>query len=98
METTESEKSILKFGYTISLATALLTIITFAIAILTPPLSGPFCTTGGFLYPYTDIAGRFPRDYYWMYPAMVLMVSYLLMMISVFLFFKLCLMKKNILD
>ncbi len=83
METTESEKSILKFGYAISLATALLTIITFAIAIFTPPLSGPFCTSGGFLYPYNDIASRFPRDYYWMYPAMILMVSYLIMIISV---------------
>lgn len=70
------------FGYFISIITTILTTITFGIAICTPPLSGPFCTGECFQYPYTDIAGRFPRDYYWMYFAIFLMLSYLLMMIS----------------
>lgn len=53
-----------------ALATTVLTIITFGIAIATPPLAGPFCTGECYAYPYLDIASRFPRDYYWMYPAM----------------------------
>ncbi|MDD4638425.1 MAG: hypothetical protein PHT63_01535, partial [Bacteroidales bacterium] len=79
MGKTELDKKFLKFGYYASLITAVLTIFTFSIAILTPPLSGPFCETGGFAYPFYDIAGRFPRDYYWMYPAMILTASYLVM-------------------
>jgi hypothetical protein len=83
MEVTELHKNVSKFGQSVAIVTAVLTSITFAIAILTPPLSGPFCTADCFRYPFADIAGRFPRDYYWMYPAMVLMVPYLMMMISV---------------
>lgn len=83
MEITESQKNVNKFGYRTSLVTAILTIITFAIAIFTPPLSGPFCKADCFQYPFTDIASRFPRDYYWMYPAMILMFAYLIMIICV---------------
>jgi hypothetical protein len=61
-----------------------LTVITFGIAISTPPLSGPFCTGNCFEYPFTDIASRFPRDYYWMYPAIILSFSYLIMMITIY--------------
>lgn len=71
-----------KFGRYISLATAFLATISFGIAIMTPPFSGPFCLSDCFEYPFTDIAGRFPRDYYWMYPAIILSISYLIMMIT----------------
>jgi hypothetical protein len=77
------EKNISKFGYKVSLITAILTIVTFAIAVMTPPLSGPFCKADCFQYPFTDIASRFPRDYYWMYFAMILMIVYLIMMITI---------------
>lgn len=83
MENSDLKISVAKFGYKTSLITAILTIITFAIAVMTPPLSGPFCKADCFQYPFTDIASRFPRDYYWMYFAMVLMIAYLIMMISV---------------
>ena len=72
------------FGYYISIITTVLTVITFGIAISTPPLSGPFCTGPCFEYPYTDIASRFPRDYYWMYPAILLSISYLIMMVTIY--------------
>lgn len=73
-----------RFGYYMAVTTACLTIITFVIAILTPPLSGPFCAGSCFGYPYTDITGRFPRDYYWMYWAIPLSFSYLIMMITLY--------------
>ena len=73
-----------KFGIYISISTTVLAVITFAIAICTPPLSGPFCTGQCFEYPFTDISGRFPRDYYWMYPAILLSFSYLIMMITIY--------------
>jgi hypothetical protein len=62
--------------------TAVLTTITFAIAFFTPPLSGPFCSGDCFVYPFHDIAGRFPRDYIWMGPATVLMLVLVVLMAS----------------
>ena len=72
-----------KFGFYISVITTILTVITFGIAISTPPLSGPLCKAGCFQYPYNDIMSRFPRDYYWMFSGIILTFSYLIMMITV---------------
>jgi hypothetical protein len=80
----DSILSYAKFGRYISIITTLLTLITFGIAIGTPPLSGPFCTGSCFEYPFSDIASRFPRDYYWMFPAIILSFSYLIMMITIY--------------
>jgi hypothetical protein len=79
-------KNIAKVGFYAAILTALLTVFSFAIAFATPPLSGPFCTGGCFTYPYSDIASRFPRDYYWMYPAMVLNVVYYVLMVAIHYF------------
>ena len=65
----DRNKTIAKVGFYSAILTALLTVFSFVTAYLTPPLSGPFCAGGCFTYPYSDIASRFPRDYYWMYPA-----------------------------
>ena len=72
-----------KVGFYAAILTTLLTIITFVIAFNTPPLSGPGCTAGCFYYPYSDIASRFPRDYYWMYPAILLSLVYYVLMVSI---------------
>jgi hypothetical protein len=79
-------KTIAKVGFYSAILTALLTIFSFVIAYMTPPLSGPFCTGGCFTYPYSDIASRFPRDYYWMYPAMVLNIVYYILMVAIHYF------------
>src|SRR5687767_6844176 len=76
-------KTFAKVGFYSAILTALLTLFSFVIAYLTPPLSGPFCAGGCFSYPYSDIASRFPRDYYWMYPAMVLNVVYYVLMVAI---------------
>jgi hypothetical protein len=69
-------------GFYTSIFTAVLTLVTFGIAILTPPLAGPFCASSScFEYPYTDIASRFPRDYLWMYPAILLTLGYVVLMV-----------------
>jgi hypothetical protein len=72
-----------KIGFYASVLVALLTAITFLTAILTPPLSGPLCSASCFSYPFSDIASRFPRDYYWMYPAMLLFGAYIVLMVSI---------------
>ena len=77
-------KSVSKVGFYSAVLTTLLTLITFGIAIATPPLGGPYCTAGCFSYPYSDIASRFPRDYIWMYPAILLALVYYILMVSIY--------------
>jgi hypothetical protein len=66
-----------RFGYWASLSTGLMTLVSFGIAINTPPISGPFCQEGCIRYPYLDVVDRFPQDYYWMFFAIVATLCYL---------------------
>jgi hypothetical protein len=43
----------------------------FGFGLATPPRSGPFCSRDCVGYPYTDVAAFVPRDFWWMYPAML---------------------------
>lgn len=61
-----------RLGARLALIVSALTAVTFATAVMTPPLGGPWCVAGCFAYPYADIAARFPRDYWWMFPAIPL--------------------------
>jgi uncharacterized membrane protein YhaH (DUF805 family) len=73
-------------GFWFAFLTSFLAVLTFGIAICTPPVSGPFCQGGCVSYPYNDIASRFPRDYYWMVPAMILAIVFVALMVAVHLF------------
>ncbi|NLG33391.1 MAG: hypothetical protein GX550_07710, partial [Syntrophomonadaceae bacterium] len=70
-------------GYVTSILIALLTIVTFGMAIYTPPLSGPYCSGPCFQYPFLDIASRFPRDYIWMYPAIALTILFVIWIVCI---------------
>ena len=72
-----------RFSFYVAFTTSVVTFITFVIAFLTPPLSGPFCEVGCFEYPFTGIASRFPRDYIWMYPAIGVSLLYLVLMVCI---------------
>ena len=78
--------TISKVGFYAAVLTTLLAIITLVIAFNTPPLSGPYCTVGCLTYPYSDIASRFPRDYYWMYSAILLCLVYYILIVSIHYF------------
>src|SRR6476646_2811584 len=69
-----------RLGYWSALLTAVVTAVSFAIAIATPPISGPFCQSSCVTYPYTDVVSHIPRDYIWMYPAFVLMPIFVVLM------------------
>jgi len=72
----------LNFNSGVALFTSIATILTFVVAYNTPPLSGPFCkAVSCYQYPYLDIASRFPRDYYWIIPAMIVVFAYLVLMV-----------------
>jgi hypothetical protein len=68
-----------KPGFYVALTVTILAVVTFGIAICTPPVSGPFCKGSCIGYPYTDILSRFPRDYLWMYPAILLAVFFVVL-------------------
>ena len=72
-----------KPGFYSAIITAVMTTITFGIAICTPPISGPFCKGSCIAYPFTSIISRFPRDYIWMYPAMMLTLLVVFLMVSI---------------
>jgi hypothetical protein len=71
-----------RFACWAAFGTGLTTIIAFGIALATPPLSGPLCAAGCFSYPYHNVAARFPRDYYWMFPAMGATLMYVAFMLG----------------
>jgi hypothetical protein len=70
-------------GFYTAILTTAVTTVTFGIAFFTPPLSGPFCTGSCFRYPFTDIASRFPRDYLWMYLAILLALIFIVLMVCI---------------
>jgi hypothetical protein len=73
--------SVWRFRFWTALIMSVLTVITFGIAFATPPRSGPFCTMSACLTaPYTNIAAFFPRDYVWMYPALLVTAIFVVFM------------------
>ncbi|WP_106449888.1 hypothetical protein [Trichococcus alkaliphilus] len=79
----KEEHMINAVGFISSLSLAVVAMSTLLIAGFTPPMTGPLATGTVISYPYTDILSRFPRDYYWMYPAMLLMLIYIVFMACV---------------
>ena len=79
METDTARRAAVWIAY----ATAAMTVITFGVALATPPISGSFCLENCIDYPYLDTLERFPRDYLWMPLAIVLTLLYLALVASV---------------
>jgi len=71
------------FGFYVAILTIVLTVVTFGISIFTPPISGPFCQGSCIEYPFINIVSRFPRDYVWMYPAILLTLIYVVLMVCI---------------
>ncbi|PRY32385.1 hypothetical protein [Pseudosporangium ferrugineum] len=60
-----------RYGLWTAVATVTACTATAATAVTTPPRSGPYCRSGCIGYPYTEAAAFVPRDYVWMYPALL---------------------------
>ncbi|HUX56772.1 MAG TPA: hypothetical protein VMV77_07355 [Bacteroidales bacterium] len=70
-------------GFYSAILTTVLTVVTFIIAIFTPPISGPFCVDSCINYPFANVVLRFPRDYLWMYTAILLILIYVVLMVCI---------------
>ena len=77
------ETNVNRLGFYTAILTTVLTIVTFGIAIFTLPISGPFCKESCIEYPFINIASRFPRDYLWMYPAILLILVFVVLMVCI---------------
>ncbi|MFC2086511.1 hypothetical protein ACFLQ9_02200 [Bacteroidota bacterium] len=82
METDNNQNKLLKFGFYSALSLSILTIVTFAFAMMAIPPSGPNCPANCMEYPFPDILSYYPRDYFWMYLAIFQLFAYIIFMIS----------------
>jgi hypothetical protein len=72
-----------RVGLYSAILTALTTLVTFSLAIIAIPNSGAGCRENCFEYPYVNTLSEFPRDYLWMPPAMLLVVFYVILVVSI---------------
>ncbi len=82
--TSDHDKILKRLGVGSALTTAVLTVVTLAVALLIPPAAGPLALKP-VSFQYFDFLSHFPRDYIWMYPAMLLMLSYIVMVGCIYL-------------
>jgi hypothetical protein len=69
-----------RVGFWAAILTALLAAISFGVAATTPPRTGPFAAPGSAIpYPYAAAARFVPRDFVWMYLALLMMLAFLVL-------------------
>src|SRR5215208_8252998 len=66
-----------------AILTAVVTVVTFGLAIIAIPNAGAGCRVDCVEYPYVNTLSEFPRDYLWMPPAMILVVFYVILVVSI---------------
>jgi hypothetical protein len=65
-------------------STAVLAAVSFGVAATTPPRTGPFAAPGtAIAYPYSAAAQFVPRDFTWMYLALLMMLAFLVLAVCV---------------
>ena len=72
-----------RVGLYSAILTAVMTVVTFGMAITAVPNAGTGCRVNCVEYPYLDTLSEFPRDYLWMPPAMILVVLYVVLVSSI---------------
>ncbi|MGD2147768.1 MAG: hypothetical protein PVH41_13815 [Anaerolineae bacterium] len=69
-------------GFYSAVITAAMAVVTFGLAMTAIPISGANCPGSCVDYPCLDTVSQYPRDFRWMVPAMVLVLSYVVLMVS----------------
>jgi hypothetical protein len=72
-----------QLGARVGMATAVAGLLALAGGVSTPPRSGVFCTNACITHLFTDGAAVTPRDYLWMYPALLLVILLVLMALCI---------------
>ena len=78
-----ANKTTNQFGFVSSVSTFVIAVITFALAIMAIPISGANCPGNCVGYPYLDTLSQYPRDFLWMFAAMLMILAYIGLMVSI---------------
>jgi len=73
-------------GFYTAVFTVFMTVVTFGFAITAIPISGANCGELCIEYPYLNTLSQFPKDYFWMPLAIILTLSYLVLMVSIHMY------------
>ena len=69
-----------RFAVWSAAVTSLLAVVSFALAVTTPPRTGPFAQAAVLIkYPYAEASRFVPRDFLWMYPATLMMLAFVVL-------------------
>jgi hypothetical protein len=83
VDRTATPRAEARFSFWVAVLTAALAAAALAMAVTTPPRSGPYCFMSCIAYPYTDAAAFVPRDYLWMYPAALVSMTFFVLVTRV---------------
>ena len=78
-----TRRSATHLGFWTAILTVAVAAVFAAIAIPTPPRSGPFCGNACVAYPYLDVAQFIPGDYLWLVPGILLAAIFVVLMGSI---------------
>ena len=62
MTALQDRGAVIRIGLWAALSTTTAAAVSLAVAITTPPRSGPYCRSGCINYPYTDAAAFVPHE------------------------------------
>jgi len=80
---TSTRRSATQLGFWAAILTVAVAAVFAAVAIPTPPRSGPFCESACVPYPYADVAQFIPGDYLWLVPGILLAAIFVVLMGSI---------------
>lgn len=70
-------------GFYSAIVLTIVTIIAFGLGLIAVPISGANAPGGGLPYPYLDTLKQFPKDYLWMYGAIILIFTFIVLMTAI---------------
>jgi len=70
-------------GFYSAILSTVVAIITFGLAMTAIPISGANCPADCVEYPYLDTVSQYPKDFLWMFAALLLVLVYVALMVSI---------------
>ena len=83
MNSTLARRTRSRSALVVAVGTVVTAAVSLVVGITSPPRSGPYCQSDCLAYPYTDVVAFVPRDYWWMYPLLLMVLMTLLLAVAV---------------
>lgn len=72
-----------RFARVAAVGTVATVVVSAAVGVTTPPRSGAYCQADCVTHPYTAVARFVPRDYWWMYPLLLMLPATLMLSVAI---------------